>query len=118
MNKMHKIQELQIELDVGGKFFTTSITTLTKEPDSMLGRMFSGRFPIKKNEKGRVFIDRDGAWFKLILEYLRDGQFYIPEDEKEVKKLQREVDYYQLDGMTHAINSHDNNNNNNNSNNN
>ena len=33
--------------------------------------MFSGRHTLEEDEDGRVFIDRDGAIFKLILEYLR-----------------------------------------------
>jgi hypothetical protein len=57
-------------LDVGGKHFTTSLTTLSREPDSMLGVMFSGRFKIMTDEHGRVFIDRDGKLFQYILEYL------------------------------------------------
>ena len=80
VNEMHKIQDTKIQLDVGGKFFTTSITTLTRESDSMLASMFSGRFPIKKDENGRVFIDRDGRAFDIILNYLREGEVTLFDD--------------------------------------
>ncbi|KAH3763972.1 K+ channel tetramerization subfamily protein [Pelomyxa schiedti] len=66
-----------IKLDVGGKVFKTSQSTLTKEP-SMLATMFSGSgVPVQKDEDGAYFIDRSGAHFDTILNYLRTGlDFY------------------------------------------
>lgn len=43
MSEMHKIQLGQIKLDVGGEHYTTSLTTLTSAPNSMLAAMFSGK---------------------------------------------------------------------------
>ena len=63
-----------IKLDVGGTFYTTLLSTLRKDPTSMLAAMFSGRHVINKTEEGRFFIDRDGSSFKYILQYLRDGK--------------------------------------------
>lgn len=45
-----------IHLNVGGKKFTTSIETLTKDPDSMLAAMFSGRYKLIKEDGKRYFI--------------------------------------------------------------
>src|SRR6056300_1101378 len=45
---MHKIEldhKSHVELNVGGKPFETSLTTLTSQPDSMLACMYSGRYP-------------------------------------------------------------------------
>jgi len=68
-----KVNPNQVLLDIGGTHFTTTVNTLTSIPDSMLGRMFSGRHPIKVcDEDGRVFIDRDGIHFHYILTFLRD----------------------------------------------
>ena len=53
-----------MKLDVGGNVFTTSFLTLTREADSMLAAMFSGRHEIKKEEDGSVFTDRDGTHFR------------------------------------------------------
>jgi len=58
--------------DVGGVFFTTTLSTLNSEPDSMLSAMFSGRYPIEMDEDMRIFIDRDGRYFQHILNWLRN----------------------------------------------
>lgn len=63
----------KVRLDVGGCHFTTSLTTLTSEPGSMLAAMFSGRHELEKDDEGRVFIDRDPKAFGVILDWLRNG---------------------------------------------
>jgi len=85
-----------IKLDVGGFKFSTTLTTLTTEPHSMLAAMFSGRFPVEKNEEGCVFIDRDGRMFHHILNWLRNG--YIPpmENPMDHEYLFMEARYYQI----------------------
>ena len=39
----------------------------------MLAAMFSGRHELDTDSEGRYFIDRDGKYFKYILNFLRDG---------------------------------------------
>lgn len=39
----------------------------------MLAAMFSGRHELDTDSEGQYFIDRDGAYFKHILNFLRDG---------------------------------------------
>ena len=53
-----------VKLNVGGKKFATSKTTLTMYENSMLSSMFSGQYELAKDDEGNVFIDRDGALFK------------------------------------------------------
>ena len=65
-------QESRVLLSVGGVVFETSRTTLTTVPGSMLEAMFSGRHTIATCEDGRVFIDRDGEHFGLVLNFMRD----------------------------------------------
>ena len=45
---MEKAQTLPsiIDINVGGHVYTTSLASLTRYPDSMLGVMFSGRRPL------------------------------------------------------------------------
>ena len=70
--KQTKVFDKVITVNVGGTRYTTTLSTLTKYPDSMLGVMFSGRHDLPQQEDGSYFIDRDGEVFKYILMYLRD----------------------------------------------
>ena len=60
-----------INLNVGGRQYTTHLSTLTKDPNSMLAAMFSGRHPVSKDQNGCYFIDVAGDIFAHILNYLR-----------------------------------------------
>ena len=53
-----------LHLNVGGVLHSTTRETLARCEDSMLSSMFSGRFPLNKDEHGRIFIDRDGQRFR------------------------------------------------------
>ena len=48
----------RIKLDIGGSLFTTTTSTVSRFPDSMLAAMFSGRHELPKTEDGTYFIDR------------------------------------------------------------
>lgn len=65
-----------IKLNVGGKIFMTTLSTLTKEP-GMLTRMFSqdgAMDPSDKDDQGAYLIDRSPQYFEPIVNYLRSGQ--------------------------------------------
>jgi len=72
-----------IRLNVGGKLFLTTLSTLTaKEPDSMLARMFAHDDGIlvwqsAVDEQGAYLIDRSPTYFEPILNYLRSGELVI-----------------------------------------
>lgn len=88
----------KIKLDVGGTRFTTTMTTLQRFPESMLGAMFSGRHALVLDEEGYFFIDRDGKHFRHILNFLRDPENYhnMKFEDSVVKELKVEVNYYGL----------------------
>lgn len=67
-------------MNVGGRLFSTRLATLRKYPDTLLGAMFSGRFPLQKDKDNNYFIDRDGSHFGHILNYLRDDECIPPSD--------------------------------------
>ena len=72
MEKTYAFQTSIIKLDVGGHKFTTSLPTLTSVPNTYLAALFSGRHPLAPSAEGAFFIDRCGAHFDHILNYLRD----------------------------------------------
>ena len=105
---MYKIQENKIKLDIGGQQFTTSMLTLTKDPNSMLAAMFSGRHRLRQEHDGSYFIDRDGAHFRYILNYLRDGcikEGTLPQNEVIWGELLNEAEYFQLTGLIEYLRS-------------
>jgi hypothetical protein len=51
-----------INLNVGGYFFTTRLSTLRKYEDSMLAAMFSERYKVDKDKDGNYFLDMDGTY--------------------------------------------------------
>ena len=73
-----------IKLNVGGKVFLTTIWTLvSKEPESMLARMFSqegAMLPSDQDEQGAYLIDRSPHYFEPILNYLRHGQLILDQN--------------------------------------
>ena len=72
MENRYAFQTKEGHLDVGGHKFTTSLPTLTSVPNTYLEVMFSGRYPLAADLDGAYFIDRSGAHFGHILNYLRD----------------------------------------------
>ena len=88
-----------VKLNVGGQHFTTSVQTLRKDPNSMLAAIFSGKFEMKPSEDGSFFIDRDGTYFRFILNYLRNGELILPDGATFLKELEAEAKFYQLQGI-------------------
>ncbi|KAK7109528.1 uncharacterized protein [Littorina saxatilis] len=106
MAELHEVQEGRVKLDIGGHQFTTSVLTLTKETDSMLAAMFSGRHVLKTEADGSFFIDRDGTHFRYVLNYLRDGcikEGTLPCNETTLRELLTEAEYFQLSGLTDIL---------------
>ena len=92
-----------VDLNVGGRHFTTHLSTLTKEPDSMLAAMFSGRHPCSKDKDGRFFIDADGEIFYHILNYLRFDE--IPSGDMALS-VYKQARYYGLQSLIGRLESY------------
>jgi BTB/POZ domain len=72
----------------------------------MLVRMFGGTIDSARDAQGRVFIDRDGTHFSIILQWLRNGPSFKLSNslsEDQLHDLQLECDFYQLDGLKELI---------------
>jgi hypothetical protein len=88
-----------IKLNVGGHMFTTTRTTLTRFPDTMLGAMFSGRHALVKDGNGAYFIDRNGRHFEPILDFLRAPEAYtqaVLQKKGDTSELEIKADFYGL----------------------
>jgi hypothetical protein len=84
----------QVMLDIGGNRFTTSLTTLQRFPDTMIGAMFSGRHALPTAGE-YFFIDRDGTHFRHILNFLRQPEgFKVDLPEGQLDELKRECEYF------------------------
>lgn len=94
-----------VELNVGGVHYTTTLSTLTRDPDSLLGQMFTGRSrtPVLRDSKGKYFIDRDGVLFRYTLDFLRNQKLTLPENFHECERLRQEADYFQMKEMRNTL---------------
>jgi hypothetical protein len=95
-----------ITLNIGGTKFTTTISTLTSQPDTFFTAMFSGNFPIITESDGSIFIDRSPKYFEYILDYLRSNKYVTEElTKKELQKILVEAEYYQLSDLVKIVTS-------------
>jgi hypothetical protein len=66
-----------INLNVGGNIYSTTYGTLTQKigykTENYFTSLLNENFQIQKDEKGRIFIDRDGKYFRYILNFLRSS---------------------------------------------
>ena len=71
-----------ILLNVGGKKFTSTRSTLCQVECSLLATMFSGRWEdsVKRDQDGVVFFDVNPKYFGYILDYLRAKKIATPEN--------------------------------------
>ena len=92
-------------MNVGGKIYNTSLTTLNRDPDSFFALMMSERVPATKDEHGNYLIDRDGKIFRHILNFLRYAKFILPQTFNEYPLLYFEADFSQLESLKNEINN-------------
>ncbi|XP_078513499.1 potassium channel regulatory protein [Lissotriton helveticus] len=98
--------EQPVTLNVGGQRFSTLPSTLRRVPDSRLARMLDGAADsdLKPLNGGQFFVDRDGALFALVLDYLRAGsQLCLPAGFRDFERLRREADFYGLPALAELL---------------
>lgn len=93
-----------VHLNVGGRLYTTSLETLTSHPNSRISKLFNGEIPIVLDTiNHQYFIDRDGNYFRFVLNYLRTGKSNITENFDELNGLLEEAKYFGLNGMVREL---------------
>lgn len=78
----------------------TRLSTLIKYSDSMLAAMFSGRYPVDKDEDGNYFLDSCGTTFGYILDFLRNSS--VPPNDVAILVF-REANYYGLHELSEKL---------------
>ncbi len=85
-----------VTLNIGGCLFQTSKETLEKEETFFKSLM-------KNNyEEHTIFVDRDPAFFRYILNWLR-GSRVLPDDKSILVELYEEADFYCIEHMKREI---------------
>jgi len=92
-----------VNINVGGGIFSTRLSTLRSEKDSMLAAMFSGRHNIAKDKLGNYFIDRSAKTFEPILDYLRTGEVPTNITHKEAMLIKQEANYYGISSLVKLL---------------
>jgi len=92
-----------INLNVGGTFLTTTLTTLQRDLRSKLAFMFSGDVPMVRDGDGRFCIDRDGRTFHHVLNFLRDASAPIGLTRSLRLELLREAHFYGLEELHRIV---------------
>lgn len=98
-----------IDLDVGGKHFRTTRTTLSMR-GSMLENLVSEHWK-EGHTNGAIFIDPNPELFHVILDYLRTNCItqHLPAQPDEQKRfvslLQKEAEYYLLTSLVNVTSS-------------
>mmetsp|Transcript_1374 Transcript_1374/g.3696 ORF Transcript_1374/g.3696 Transcript_1374/m.3696 type:complete len:780 (+) Transcript_1374:70-2409(+) len=92
-----------VSINVGGRRFLTVLSTLRSIPHSLLTQMFSGRVPLIRDEDGCYCIDRDGRYFHVILNYLRDRSLPLSLSESERWEVVREAKFYGLTALVEGL---------------
>ena len=94
-----------INLNVGGTRYTTKQDTLRNADGSMLAAMFKAASPsLDKDASGAYFIDRDGAAFRHILNYLRDAHLPIQHlSDEDREAVLREARYYNIEKLVEEL---------------
>jgi hypothetical protein len=93
-------------LNVGGTYFMTSRPTLTRRAPtkSPLNQIFANKTNVlfDRDERGAYMIDRDPAYFQVVLNYLRHGHL-LPTRDTTDEGLLIEADYYHLPELSALI---------------
>jgi BTB/POZ domain len=89
-----------VTFDVGGTIYRVLRTLLDMHPESMLARMASETW--NTDNAKALFIERSGARFEFVLDYLRDGSVSVP---LSVSKdaVMADLAYYNIQFEQHQI---------------
>ncbi|CAF1297120.1 unnamed protein product [Adineta steineri] len=94
-----------IKFNIGGEIYSTKRSTINQNVDSQsyLSLIIKNQTDIQLDNHGRYFIDRDGKYFRYILNYFREKNLLLPENFNELNQLLSEVKFYGIDRLRNEI---------------
>jgi hypothetical protein len=92
----------RVKLNVGGKYFVTSRTTLANAGrGSMLAAVIDENWQLVPDVvSNELFIDRNPAYFSVLLDLLRTGELHIPPGKINLSKKAFCNSFSRLDNRT------------------
>ncbi|KAK4473071.1 hypothetical protein MN116_004262 [Schistosoma mekongi] len=90
-----------VNLNVGGRKFSTSRNTLLWNKNSFFSVLLDGALPTMRDESGAIFIDRDPDMFSVILNYLRTSELNL--NGVDINSLRNEAQFYALDSLVRKL---------------
>jgi hypothetical protein len=94
-----------VTFNIGGHIYSTTRSTINENVDcqSLLALIIRNQTATRLDTHGRYFIDRDGTYFRYILNYFRDKKLFLPENFTELKQLCSEAKFYQIDRLINEL---------------
>jgi len=97
-NKRQKANEVtatSVHFNVGGTPYQVSRSLLEQHANTMLARMASETWQGEDPPEEAMFVERDGASFSYVLDFMRDGQVSLPAKGKITEEsLLKELTYF------------------------
>ncbi len=88
-------------INVGGQIFEVPAEVLIADPYSLLAACCRLNPPLKPNEEGLYYFDRDWWLFRHILTFLKTKQ--LPRELETLKELYKEASFYRMNSLKLAI---------------
>ncbi|CAF1648760.1 unnamed protein product, partial [Adineta ricciae] len=94
-----------VTFNIGGHVYSTTRSTINENVDEqcLLALIIRNQTTTRLDHNGHYFIDRDGVYFRYILNYFRDHKLCLPEQFQELKQLCSEAKFYQIDRLVNEI---------------
>ncbi|XP_041478942.1 putative potassium channel regulatory protein [Lytechinus variegatus] len=96
-------QDNYVGLNVGGKIYQASRSTLLHFPNSFFASLLTVKVPSATDDHGNYRIDQDGEVFRHVLNYLRYGKLTLPDDFKDFDLLKCQADFFGLESLKSSI---------------
>ena len=104
---LQNMQENRVTLNIGGTRYETSKDILQKDQNSLFALLFIEEPPVRAVGNS-VFIDRDAAYFRIILKHLRYGctlpsPDMLPREIRYLLEIKSVCEFYRLHRLLNIV---------------